>query len=68
MSCLKNADLIIFDWVDTKEVRPENSKAYALINDSENKVSNIISEALSNYDIKPILWSHREKIKLELAA
>lgn len=26
-----SADSIIIDWVDTKEVRPENSKAYAVI-------------------------------------
>ena len=61
-----SADSIIVDWVDTKEVRLENSKAYAFINDYERNVSSNVLDALNNYDIKPILWSHREDIKQEL--
>jgi len=61
-----SADSIIVDWVDTKEVRLENSKAYAFINDHERNVSSNVLDALNNYDIKPVLWSHREDIKQEL--
>jgi len=61
-----SADSVIVDWVDTKEVRLENSKAYAFINDYERNVSSNVLDALNNYDIKPVLWSHREDIKQEL--
>lgn len=61
-----SADSIIVDWVDTKEVRLENSKAYAFINDCERNVSSNVLDALNNYDINPVLWSHREDIKPEL--
>lgn len=61
-----SADSIIIDWVDTKEVRLEGSKAYAFINDSDRSVSGNILDALGNYDIKPVLWSHREDMKQEL--
>lgn len=63
-----SADSIIIDWVDTKEVRPENSKAYAVINDNERAVSSNVLDALNSYEIKPILWSQRAEYQAELAA
>ncbi|MFQ5443085.1 MAG: DUF1829 domain-containing protein [Nitrospinales bacterium] len=63
-----SADSIIMDWLDTKEARPLDSKAYAFVNDNEREVSGNVLEALSSYEIKPVLWSHREEIKSELAA
>lgn len=63
-----SADSIIVDWVDTKEVRPENSKAYAFVNDNERKVSSNVLDALNSYQIKPILWSERNQYQAELAA
>ncbi len=63
-----SADSIIVDWIDTKEARPENSKAYAVINDYERNVSSSLMDALNNYDIKPVLWSTRDKIIKDLAA
>ena len=62
-----SADSIIVDWVDTKEKRPKHSKAYAVINDNERKVSANILGAMSNYEIKPVLWSEREQYQVELA-
>ncbi|WP_373088154.1 DUF1829 domain-containing protein [Sneathiella sp.] len=63
-----SADSIIVDWVDTRDIRPEKSKAYALINDQSRNVSSSIIEALDSYDIKPVLWSERENVQVELAA
>ncbi|MDA0344959.1 MAG: DUF1829 domain-containing protein [Proteobacteria bacterium] len=63
-----SADSIIVDWVDTKDVRPENSKAYAFVNDNERNVSSNVLDALNSYEIKPILWSGREQFREELAA
>ncbi|MFN7902078.1 MAG: DUF1829 domain-containing protein [Holosporales bacterium] len=63
-----SADLIIMDWMDTRDQRPENSKAYAFVNDNDRHVSSSVTDALRNYDIKPVLWSDREHIRHELAA
>ncbi|MAQ71812.1 MAG: hypothetical protein CL565_06425 [Alphaproteobacteria bacterium] len=63
-----SADSIIVDWIDTKEIRPTNSKAYAVVNDNDRNVSSNVLDALNSYDIKPILWSEREKYNTELAA
>ncbi len=63
-----SADAIIMDWLDTREQRPENSKAYAFVNDNDRNVSSSVTDALLNYDIKPVLWSSREQVRVELAA
>lgn len=63
-----SADAIIMDWLDTRDQRPENSKAYAFVNDNDRNVSSSVTDALLNYDIKPILWSSREQVRQELAA
>lgn len=62
------AQAVAFSWIDTKEVRPPNSRAYAFLNDSEHAPSVSVLDALRNYDVHPVLWSAREKVKGELAA
>lgn len=61
------AQAAAFAWIDTKEVRPPESKAYAILNDSEIPVSPAVLDALRNYDVRPIPWSGREEIRTELA-
>jgi hypothetical protein len=63
-----SADSVIMDWLDTKDVRPESSKLYALINDNNREVSSTVVDALSNYQIRPVLWSERTAAVTELAA
>jgi hypothetical protein len=62
------AEATAFKWIDTKDVRPPESRAYVLINDQEQKVPSGVREALQNYDINAILWSERERAREELAA
>lgn len=62
------AQAIAFSWIDTKEVRPANSQAYVLLNDSEHMPSVSVIDALKNYDVRPVLWSKREDVREELAA
>lgn len=62
------AELAAFAWLDTKSVRKADSKAYAIINDREQRVSPQTIEALKSYDINPVLWSQRSKYESELAA
>jgi uncharacterized protein DUF1828/uncharacterized protein DUF1829 len=62
------AKLISFSWIDTRDVRPADSVAYAFLNDSG--VSGLVPviEALEAYGIKPVPWSARESAREDLAA
>jgi hypothetical protein len=62
------AEAVAFKWIDTKDVRSSDSKAYAFLNDQEHKVVQGVIDALFNYDVKPVLWSERENVKEELVA
>lgn len=62
------AEVLAFSWIDTKEVRPPDSRAYAFLNDSEQTISMSVVDALRNYAVNPILWSAREAVRQELAA
>jgi len=65
----QGAEAFIYAWTDTREVRPPESKAYALLNDTdEERVSPDVLDAFRNYQIRPVLFSHREEVIDELAA
>ena len=57
----ETAQRVAFSWIDTKEVRPDNSRAYAFLNDSEHIPSASVIDALRNYDVNPVLWSRRDE-------
>lgn len=62
------AQAVVLSWIDTKGVRSPDSRAYALLNDSEHPVSAAVVDALNNYDVRPVPWSRREDLVAELAA
>lgn len=62
------AQAMAFSWIDTKEVRAPDSRAYAILNDSKASVSETVLDAMRNYDVLPVLWSGREQVRDELAA
>lgn len=62
------ANAVILSWVDTKDARPSNSVAYAVLNDKERTISDGVVEALKNYDITPLPWSQRHEFRERLAA
>lgn len=62
------AQKVVLSWIDTKDVRPPESKAYAILNDADQPISSGVLDALRNYDVRPVLWSEREQIRGELAA
>lgn len=62
------AQAVAFSWIDTREVRPADSKAFALINDSEQVVSAAVIDALKSYDVLPVMWSNRDQIREALIA
>jgi len=61
------AQSFIFAWLDTRSTRPEDAKAFAVLNDRKRDAPPTIIDAFGNYDIQPILWSYREEKREELA-
>jgi hypothetical protein len=62
------AQAVVLSWIDTKEVRSADSRAYALLNDSEQAVSSNVLDALRSYDVRPVPWSQRESVREDLVA
>lgn len=62
------AQAVAFSWVDTKEVRSPDCRAYALLNDTESPISENVLAAMRSYDVYPIPWSARDEAREELAA
>ena len=64
----ETAQSVAFAWIDTREVRTLESRAFAILNDSELTSANSVIDALISYNMKPILWSRRDEVIEELAA
>lgn len=64
----ETASSFIHAWTDTRQVRPPESKAYAVLNDVEQPVSGSVIDAFRNYQIQPVSWSRRGEVVTELAA
>ena len=62
------AQTTAFSWIDTREVRSPDSHAYAILNDSEQTVSENVLDAMQNYGVRPVPWSGRDEVREELAA
>ncbi len=62
------AQAMAFSWIDTRDTRPSESRAYAILNDSDSPVSTGVLEAMRSYDVNPVLWSERGSVREELAA
>jgi len=63
-----NTEALIFSWIDTREARPHDSRAYAILNDSDKPLHPNETDALKHYDIHPVPWSWRQRVQAELAA
>lgn len=59
---------LAFSWIDTRDVRPLESQAYAILNDSEHAPTGPVVDALRSYELHPVMWSKREEVREELAA
>jgi len=62
----ETAQFMAFQWLDTRDVRPPDSKAYAFLNDTERSVPAGVSDALRSYNVIPVYWSLRDSVKEEL--
>ncbi|MGI6296636.1 MAG: DUF1829 domain-containing protein [Armatimonadota bacterium] len=59
---------VSFSWLDTREVRPADSRFYVILNDTKQNVQPTDIEALRNYEVVPVPWSARQEVLQELAA
>jgi len=57
----------LFSLTDTREARERESEAYAFLNNRDREVGGDVTEALEAYQVKPVLWSRREKYAEALA-
>jgi hypothetical protein len=64
----ETAQSFILAWIDTRQVRLADSKAYAILNDSEQPISNDVLDAFRNYQIQPVPFGQRIDVVTELAA
>jgi len=62
------AEGFAFAWHDTREARPHDAEAIAIVNDNERVVPSAVVDALNSYDIKTIKWSERASALQQLAA
>ena len=62
------AQSMAFSWIDTREVRAPESRAYAILNDSDRPVSASVLSAMRSYGVRPVPWSDRDGARQELAA
>jgi len=58
----------VFAWMDIRDMRAADSRAFAILNDSEREVSPAIREALERYEVKPFSCSKRDAALPELTA
>lgn len=63
----ETAESFAWGWIDTREVRSPDSRAYAFLNDSERTISSDVTDALTSYEIVPISWQQRDRYRSELA-
>jgi len=59
---------IMFKWNDTKDTRPTEAKLYAMLNDTQSRVSAAVVDAFRNCGAEPVLWSQRESVREALTA
>jgi hypothetical protein len=64
----ETAEVLTFAWIDTKDARPVDSEAYAILNDFEKPISPTIISALESYEIHAVPWAERDAFKSQLAA
>ncbi len=62
------AQQMAFSWIDTRDARPSESQAYAILNDTTASVPAGVLDAMRSYEVHPIRWSERDSAVLDLAA
>lgn len=64
----EKTESLSFAWVNSRNALPQDSLAYAIVNDSDHPPVPAFIEALEKYNIQSILWSQRDRAIDLLAA
>ena len=64
----ETAQMVAFSWIDTKDARSTDSRAYAILNDAERQIPASVLGAVRSYGVRPLPWSERDRVREELAA
>jgi len=64
----ETAESLAFSWIDTKDTRATDSRAFAFLNDTVQTVSSAVLDALQSYEVNPVPWSNRDEIRQNLMA
>ena len=65
----QTATNVAFSCFDTRNARPDDSRMYAMLNDSQGgSVSSAVVDALESYDVIPVRWTERERVRDQLSA
>jgi hypothetical protein len=64
----ETAQTLIFSWLDSREERPSDSQALAVLNDRDRTIPTSVIDALAHYEIGTVLWTEREIVRPKLAA
>lgn len=59
---------MVFSRIDTRDVRSPETCFYAILNDTEQPVSGKVLDAIRINEVRPCLWSARDKVREELAS
>ena len=59
---------LMFKWLDTKEIRPQNARLIAFLNDTTTSIPQNVTDAFANYDVRAVPWTRRESVRDELVA
>jgi hypothetical protein len=58
---------LAFAWLDSRESRPPNARAYAFLNDAHQPVPADVTETLSIYEVMAVPWSQRDNVRVALS-
>ena len=62
------AQAVVFSWIDIRETRAPESRAYAILNDADRAIQENVLDAMRSYGVQPVPWSRRETAREDLAA
>ncbi len=58
----------VFAWLDTREMRSPDARAYAILNDEARRLPAGVMDALNEYGMRGVAWSDRDSALPDLAA
>ena len=58
----------VFAWLDTRDTRAPDARAYAILNDEARRMPAGVMDALSEYGMRGVAWSERDSALPDLAA